>query len=88
MNFIEDPRIKIGRRNLALAWIYYSLYLIASMVVSYTLTNKPYICGLPRWVALGCVVVPFIFVVVLIFIVEKFIPNVPLAGDEKSSDKE
>ncbi len=88
MKFIEDPRINIGRRSLALAWIYYSLYLIASMVLSYTLGNKPYIWGLPRWVALGCIIVPVVFVILLVFVIEKLIPNVPLAGDEESKDKE
>ncbi len=89
MKFVEDPRMKVGRKSLALAWIYFFIYLTAMMVLSYTLGVKPYLWGLPRWVAIGNVVIPIIFVVVLIFVVERFIPDIPLTnGEEKTEAKE
>ena len=81
MNFIEDPRMKEGRKSLALAWIYFFVYLAAIMISSYTLGIKPYLWGLPRWVAIGNVVVPVVFVIMLIVIVENFIPDIPLTDD-------
>ena len=89
MKFVEDPRIKEGRKSLALAWIYFFIYLTAIMVLSYTLGIKPYLWGLPRWVAIGNVLVPIIFVIMLIFVVEKFIPDIPLTDNkDKSIGKE
>lgn len=89
MKFVEDPRIKEGRRSLALAWIYFSIYLTVIMVLSYTLGIKPYLWGLPLWVALGNVLVPIIFVIMLVFVVERFIPDIPLTDNEdKSAGKE
>lgn len=87
--FVEDPRIKMGRKSLALAWLYFTIYLIAIMVFSYILGTEPYLWGLPRWVAIGNIVVPIAFVIMLIFVVEKFIPDIPLTDDEeKSEDKD
>ena len=88
MKFIEDPRIKIGRKSLSLAWLYYTVYLIVIMGLSYILGTKPYVLGLPRWVAIGNIVVPVAFVVLLIFVVEKFMPDIPLTDDEESGEKE
>lgn len=81
MKFIEDPRIKEGRRSLALAWVYFFIYLAAIMALSYTLGIKPYVWGLPRWVAIGNLVIPVAFVITLIFVVERFIPDIPLTDD-------
>lgn len=89
MKFVEDPRMKVGRKSLALAWIYFFIYLTAMMVLSYTLGVKPYLWGLPRWVAIGNVVIPIVFVIVLIFVVERFIPDIPLTnGEEETEAKE
>ena len=82
MKFVEDPRIKEARKSLALAWGYFFIYLIVILTLSYTLGIKPYMWGLPRWVAIGNIVVPVIFVIMLIFVVEKFIPDIPLTDDE------
>ncbi|UCF05242.1 MAG: DUF997 family protein [bacterium] len=84
MKFVEDPRIKEGRKSLALAWIYFFIYLTAILVLSYTLGIKPYLWGFPRWVAVGNIMVPIIFVIMLIFVVEKFIPDIPLTDDDKN----
>jgi len=87
MKFVEDPRIKVARRCLALAWLYFSIYLIVIMGSSYLLGIKPYLWGLPRWVAIGNIVVPIVFVIMLIFVVEKFIPDVSLTDDEEEQEK-
>ena len=87
MEIQEDPRIKVARRCLALAWIYFFLYLAAIMISSYFLGIKPYLWGLPRWVAVGNIVVPILFVVMLIFVVEKAIPDIPLTDEESKEDQ-
>jgi len=87
MKFIEDPRMKVGRKSLVLAWLYFFIYLIVIMGSSYLLGIKPYLWGLPRWVAIGNIVVPIVFVIMLIFVVEKFIPDVSLTDDEEEQEK-
>jgi uncharacterized membrane protein YhdT len=44
--------------------------------------------GLPRWVAIGNILVPIVFILALVFVIEKFIPDVPLTDDEDSENKE
>jgi len=88
MKFVEDPRIKIGRKGLALSWLYFTIYLIVIMTLSYILGTKPYVFGLPRWVAIGNILVPVVFVILLIFVVERFIPDIPLTDDEEREEKE
>ncbi len=88
MKFVEDPRIKVGRKGLFLSWLYFSIYLLAIMVLSYVLGIKPYIWGLPRWVAIGNLLVPIVFILALVLVVEKFIPDIPLTDDEESEEKE
>ena len=87
MKFVEDPRIRVGRMCLALAWLYFCIYLIVIMVSSYLLGIKPYVWGLPHWVAIGNIVVPVVFVIMLIFVVEKFIPDIPLTDDDEDLEK-
>jgi len=87
MKFIEDPRIKVAKRGLAIAWIFFALYLVAILVLSYALGIKPYILGLPRWVAIGNLLVPITFVIALIFVAEKLIPDIPLTDDEEESEE-
>jgi uncharacterized membrane protein YhdT len=88
MKFDEDPRIKVARRGLAVAWIYFAVYLLAYLGLSYTLGNEPYVLGLPRWVTFGNLFTPFLFVVMLIFVAEKLIPDVPLSDDEEDGEDE
>lgn len=88
MKFIEDPRIKIARKSLALSWVYFTIYLIVIMGFSYFLGIKPYLLGLPRWVAIGNILVPIVFILALVFVIEKFIPDIPLTDDEDSENKE
>ena len=87
MKFTEDPRIKAARRSLFIAWSFFSLYLVAILLCSYLLGIQPYLWGLPLWVAVGNIVVPVTFVLLLIFVVEKFIPDIPLTDNEKESER-
>ena len=86
MAFEEDPRIREGRKSLVLAWIYFFIYLTVIMLTSYLLGIKPYVWGLPRWVAIGNIIVPIVFVILLIFVVEKFMPDIPLTDDDEKSE--
>jgi uncharacterized membrane protein YhdT len=88
MKFIEDPRIKIARNTLALSWLYFTIFLIFIMGCSFLLGIKPYIWGLPAWVAIGNIVVPIVFVIILIFLIEKFIPDIPLTDNEQKPGEE
>jgi len=83
MKFIEDPRVKVSRRLWAISWIFYSVFLALLMGLSYTMGTKPYIWGLPRWVAIGNIVVPVVFVILLIPVAEKLIPDLPLTDKEE-----
>ncbi len=87
MEFREDSRIRVARRALLISWAYFALYLFFYMGSSYTLGIKPYVFGLPRWVSIGNLFFPFLFVVMLIFVAEKFIPDVPLTDDEKEDEE-
>ena len=78
---MEDPRIKICRRSFAISWLFFTLYVFAVMYFSYTLGTKPYVFGLPGWLAIGNVLVPGFFVLLLIVVVEAFVPDIPLTDD-------
>ena len=88
MKFTEDPRMKGARRCLLVAWVFFALYLIVYMGLSYTLGIEPYVLGLPGWVTVGNLFVPFLFVLGLIIVVEKFIPDVPLTDREAAGEEE
>ena len=88
MKFTEDSRIKISRKVLALAWLYFAFYLLAIMGSSYLLGIRPLLWGLPRWVAIGNIIVPVVFVILLIFVAERFIPDISLTEDEDSAREE
>ncbi len=88
MKFIEDPRIKAARRVFAIAWIFFAAYLVVYLGLSYSLGIEPYVLGLPRWVTFGNLFTPFLFVVLLIFVAEKFIPDVPLADEEEEDEED
>lgn len=70
--------MKTARRGLWLAWAFYSAYLATILLTSYLVGESPVLWGLPRWVAVGNVVVPVAFVVLLILVVEKGIPDIAL----------
>jgi len=82
MKFEEDPRIKVARRGLVLSWTFYTVYLATTLVVAAAFANRPLLFGLPRWAALSCIIVPAAFVMALIPIVERCIPDISLSDDE------
>jgi len=88
MKITEDPRIKIAKRILALAWLYFTIFLIFIMGCSFLLKIKPYLWGLPNWVAIGNVFVPIVFVILLILVIEKFVPDIPLTDETAESGEE
>ncbi len=87
MKFLEDPRIKTSRKCLALAWIFHTIYLFILLMLSYTLGTSPYLWGLPRWVAVANIIIPVVFVVSLILIAEKLLPDIPLSDNKEESEK-
>jgi len=87
MKFVEDPRMKVCRKSFYLAWLYFSIYVLVIMLLSYVLGTKPYVLGLPRWVTIGNILIPIVFIVLLIFVVEKLIPNIPLTDDDEQEGK-
>lgn len=88
MKFVQDPRIKIARKSLTVSWIFFSVFVFLVLSLSYSLGNKPYVFGLPRWVAIGGVLVPTVFTVIVIFITEKLIPDIPLTDEDQSAADE
>ena len=78
----EDPRVGVARRGLALAWTYYSVFLATVLGAAALLGDQPHLFGLPRWVALACLVVPAVFVIALIPVVELLIPDIPLSDGQ------
>lgn len=85
MQFEEDPRIKVARRGLVLAWTFFTVFLAAALGAAAAFSNEPLLFGLPRWVALSCIIVPAVFVVALIPIVEKLIPDISLSDEEEEA---
>jgi len=84
--FNADPRAKTARRGLWLAWAFFSFYLAGILLTSYLLDVSPLLWGLPLWVAVGNIVVPAAFVLLLILVVERGIPDLPLDDPEPRSD--
>lgn len=85
-SFSEDSRMKTARKGLRLAWTFFSVYLAAILLTSYLLDVSPLLWGLPLWVAVGNLIVPATFVLLLILVVEKGIPDIPLDDPEKGTD--
>ncbi len=88
MKFVQDSRIKIARKSLVVSWIFFSVFAFLVLFLSYSLGNKPYVFGLPRWVAFGAVLVPAVFTVLVIFIAEKLIPDISLTDEGTEEEKE
>ena len=85
MQYEEDPRIKVARRGLILSWTFLTVFLATAFGFAAVSGNEPVLFGLPRWVALSCIIVPAVFVVALIPIVEKLIPDIPRSDDEEGA---
>ncbi len=83
MKFTEDPRMKAARKSLAFAFIFDTVFLILSFVFFYGLGTKPYLFGMPLWAAVGVIIFPALSVILVIPLVEYFIPDVPFTEDEE-----
>ena len=84
----EDPRMKICRRSFAVSWLFFTFYIFAVMYFSYALGTQPYVFGLPKWLAIGNVLVPGFFVLLLIVVVEALIPDIPLTDADEDVEDE
>lgn len=85
MKFEEDPRIKVARKGLVLSWTFFSVFLATAMGVAAAFGNEPTLFGLPRWAALSCFIVPALFVLALIPIVEILIPDISLSNEKEEA---
>ena len=86
MRETPDQRPVIAKRVAIFAWIFLSGFLSVIMAASYLLGNEPMIMGLPAWVAIGNILVPIVFVGILIFAVERFIPDISLDDDNSPTE--
>ena len=85
MRLEEDPRIKVARRGLVLAWTFFTVFLATVLMTAAAFGNEPLLFGLPRWVALSSIIVPAVFVLALIPIVEKLIPDISLSDEDEET---
>ena len=78
--------MKAARKSLAFACIFYTVFLILSFVFFYGLGAKPYLFGMPLWAAVGVIIFPALSEILVIPLVEHFIPDVPLTEDEEEEE--
>ena len=83
MSFKEDPRVRVARRGFALSWIFFTIFVAVNMVTALALGDEPWLFGLPLWVAVSCILVPAAFVLLLIPLIEKLIPDIRLDDDQE-----
>jgi len=88
MKMTDDPRMKIAKRTLIYSWIFYSFFSAAVIFFGASLKIKPYILGLPAWAAVSIIFIPIGFVVLLILIIDKLIPDISLEDEESKGDEE
>jgi uncharacterized membrane protein YhdT len=88
MKLIKDPRMKIAKKTLVYSWIFYSFFMAAVIVPGALLKLKPYIFGLPAWAAVSIIFVPVGFVLLLIVLIDKLIPDISLEDEEPRGDEE
>ena len=82
----EDPRIRVAWRGFVFSWTFFTVFLASALGAAAAFGGEPLLFGLPRWVAVSCIIVPAGFVAGLIPLVEKLIPDVPLS-DEDEEDR-
>gem|GEM_PF-3599368 len=85
---IKDPRMKIAKRSLLVSWIFYTMFSAAVIVSGAFLKIKPTIIGLPAWAAVSIVFIPVGFVLLLILIIDKLIPDISLEDETSRGDEE
>lgn len=85
MSEIDRTRIKVAKRGLWIAWLFSATYSAVALAFALGAGEQPLLLGLPRWVALACVIVPGVFVAALIPLIEKAIPNIGLTDEDEGS---
>jgi len=88
MNQGNDPRMKIAKKALIYSWIFYSVFSAAVIFFGASLKIKPYILGLPAWVAVSIIFIPVGFVALLVLIINKLIPDISLEDADSRRDEE
>jgi uncharacterized membrane protein YhdT len=86
MKLVKDPRMKIAKKTLVYSWIFYSIFMTAVIIPGALLKIKPYIFGLPAWAAVSIIFVPVGFVLLLILVIDKLIPDISLEDEETRGD--
>jgi len=79
---IDRIRMKVARRGLWIAWGFNVLFTAVALALALGAGERPLIFGLPRWMALSCVIAPGVFAAALIPLIEWAIPNIPLSDRE------
>ncbi|MFC2164650.1 DUF997 family protein [Acidobacteriota bacterium] len=88
MKLIKDPRMKIARKTLIYSWIFYSAFMAAVIISGASLKIKPYIFGLPAWAAVSIIFIPVGFVLLLILVINKLIPDISLEDTDSRGEEE
>ena len=86
MKLTKDPRMKVAQKSLIFSWIFYSVFSAAVIFFGASLKIKPTIFGLPAWAAVSIIFIPVGFVLLLIVIIDKLIPDISLEDDGPRGD--
>ena len=88
MKLTKDPRMKIAKKTLIYSWIFYAVFSAAVIFFGASLKIKPFIFGLPAWVAVSIIFIPVGFVVLLALIIDKLIPDISLEDEYSRGDED
>ena len=88
MKLVKDPRMKIARKSLIFSWLFYTVFTAAVIFSGAFLKIKPTIFGLPAWAAVSIIFIPVGFVLLLIVIIDKLIPDISLEDDDPAGGEE
>jgi uncharacterized membrane protein YhdT len=78
MKIKEDHRLGFARRLWLISWLFYGVFVVVISIVAYSGQMTPYMFGLPAWLVKAEFFVPVIFIVALIILIEKLVPNIDL----------
>lgn len=82
-DFEEDPRFKTCFKEAIISYIFYFAFVVA-VVSSTHLLGDDLVFGLPKWFFVGSIAVPIIFVLILIFLMEKVFEDMPLTDNQNA----
>lgn len=86
-----DPRFKIAHKEMLLTFSVWTLFMIVTLLVGYTLGKGPvdqykYILGLPAW-WFGVIMVSVVFAGIVIYVSQFVFQDVELADEPASAAK-